>query len=506
MADLTLYDWFARSASRHPDALALRVGDTSLTYRALRAASDAVVTQLANHGVVRVGLVATRTPFTYAAYLAALRTGAAVVPLNPAFPPERNETICADADLSLVLVDREHQDAVPPRLRFRALHGDRDESRAAPDRRTEMPRPELADLAYILFTSGSTGHPKGLPIRHRNVSQYVSHMIERYQVGPGCRLTQTFDLTFDPSVFDMFVAWGSGAAVVVPGRDDLGDPPEFVRRNEITHWFSVPSIVSLAVRMRRLVPDCMPGLRWSLFAGEQLTLEQARHWSAAAPNSTIENLYGPTELTVTCTAYRLPRDRASWPVTGNGTVPIGDCYPHLEHVVLDRDGRPDVEGELCVRGPQRFGGYLDESNNAGRFVAFDPATDEPARTCRDVGPVPDDLWYRTGDRVSVRSDCTMVHLGRLDSQVQIHGYRVELGEIEAHLRQHPNVREAALTVRDAELRAVYTGEPTGADELARWLRDRLPPYMVPRNYACLDALPLNHNGKLDRKKLETMPC
>ncbi len=351
------------------------------------------------------------------------------------------------------------------------------------------PPSEPVDLAYILFTSGSTGTPKGVPVRHSNVIAYLDHVVPRYGTGPGSRMSQSFDLTFDPSVFDMFVAWTSGATLVVPDRRELLAVSEFVERRGITHWFSVPSVVSLAQRLRRLRPGCMPGLRWSLFAGEQLTLAQARAWRAAAPNSEIENIYGPTELTVTCTEFRLPD--GSWPDTANSTVPIGRVYPRLEHRILDE--------ELVVRGPQRFPGYLDPVDNAGRFV------DDDGVVYDGSGPLTDAHWYRTGDRVA-RQDGELVHLGRLDQQVKVQGYRVELGEVEAALRALPGVEDAVvLAVPDRsghiDLFAAYTGAATDCGDLLDRLRQRLPAYMIPRTATALDALPLNANGKIDRRAL-----
>ncbi|MYS19830.1 AMP-binding enzyme C-terminal domain-containing protein, partial [Streptomyces sp. DvalAA-14] len=340
----------------------------------------------------------------------------------------------------------------------------------------------------------------GVPIRQANISAYLAHVIPRYEVGPGARLSQSFDLTFDVSVFDMFTAWGGGATLVVPDHDEVLTPVRFVTGRGITHWCSVPSVVSFARRMRALRPGSMPGLRFSLFAGEPLSLQQAAAWQAAAPGSRLENFYGPTELTVTCSEYRLPAETADWPATANGTVPIGRVYPHLEHVVLDPDGRPATEGELCVRGPQRFPGYLDPADNAARFWDLDG--DRPA-VSGDLAAVPPHLWYRTGDRVRPDGDRGLLHLGRLDQQVKVAGYRVELGEIEAALRDQPAVHDAVVLALDAprggtELHAVCTGDGAEPGLLLDALRSRLPAYMVPATLRVLSELPLNGNGKTDR--------
>ena len=356
------------------------------------------------------------------------------------------------------------------------------------------------DVAYTLFTSGSTGTPKGVPIRHRNLADFLSWSIERYQAGPDCRFSQAFDLTFDPSVFDLFVSWCSGATLVVPQANEVLTPVRFVQDNAITHWFSVPSVVSIARRLRALRPGAMPGLRVSLFAGEQLTLTQAAAWADAAPDSVVENVYGPTELTITCTGYRLPADRERWPVTSNGTVPIGVAYPHLDGVLLDENGVTAQDGELCVRGSQRFRGYLDPADDRNRFVRLSGSAAAPVL----ARPEQDD-WYRTGDRVRVE-DGQWVHLGRLDDQVKIQGYRIELGEIESVLRGHPDVHDVVVLALDSpggqvELTALYSGRTAERADLAGLVATKLPRYMVPAHYLYVDRFPVNANGKIDRRKL-----
>jgi acyl-coenzyme A synthetase/AMP-(fatty) acid ligase len=243
----------------------------------------------------------------------------------------------------------------------------------------------------------------------------------------------------------------------------------------------------------------MPGLRQSMFAGEALTLDQARAWKLAAPHSSIDNAYGPTELTITCAAYRLPGEPDCWPVTRNGTVPIGEPYPGLDWAVLSTADSPG-EGELCVRGPQRFDGYLDAENDQGRFCQLAAGSDgHPVATDVIGAPGPQD-WFRTGDNVCLTED-GMVHLGRLDNQVQVHGYRVELGEVEAALRAHGEVDEAAVIARNGVLTGWYSGGPSSTAELADWLARTLPSYMIPDRLQRIEALPINSNGKIDRRAL-----
>ncbi|MCH0538348.1 amino acid adenylation domain-containing protein [Streptomyces sp. MUM 203J] len=496
----TLYERFAASAGRHPTLTALEIGGDRLSYAELatQAARMAgrLLTALDGRRPRRVGVLANRSVAAYAGYLAANRLGSAAVPLNPGFSPERLAATAALAELDVVLADSPTAALTVPVVRA--------DSPPAPAWADGGPvrLPEPEDIAYIVFTSGSTGTPKGVPVLHRNVAALLDYVVPRYELGPGCRLSQTFDLTFDPTVWDMFSAWSAGATLVVPTRSELVRPARFIARKAITHWFSVPSVISYADRLRDLSARCMPSLRWSLFGGEQLTLEQIRLWRAAAPQSVLENLYGPTEVTVACTQYRLPTRPEDWPVSSNGTVPIGTPYPHLDFLVLDEDGLPAREGELCVRGPQRFPGYLRPADNAGRFVRFDGARAVLHDSERVPGP---DLYYRTGDRVARDGD-TLVHLGRLDQQVKIRGHRIELGEVEAAVRALPGISEAVVLALpdgfgEVGLETCYTGEDQDPVAMRTALGRRLPGYMVPRGFTRLDTLPLNANGKTDRRAL-----
>jgi amino acid adenylation domain-containing protein len=481
----SLYQVFAATAERHPDAPAVELPDGAVSYRELRAAAEALAERIqAAHGpVARAGLLAARTLTAFAGYLAALRLGAAVVPLGPDYPALRNRSICEAADVTLVLADA----AVWERSKPEAAGGRPVLALSEAEVRAAVPAGRLApdrsgpdDLAYLLFTSGTTGRPKGIPIRHRQVLPFLAHNTERFEVGPGCRMSHNFDLTFDLSVFDLFVTWSGGATLVVPSRAELFSLADYVGGRALTHWFSVPSAVSVAASFGQLDGLRGPALRHSVFCGEQLTLDQARAWQAALPGATVDNLYGPTELALACAEFRLPAEPEQWPVTSNGTVPVGRVYGHLEHLVAEETG------ELLVRGEQRFDGYLDPADDQGRFT---------------------DGYFRTGDRVRDEGG-VLVHLGRLDDQVKIRGFRVEPSEVEAALRRLPEVDEAVVlavvTGGVTDLVACYTGRPTGRLALIGALRGTLPGHLVPHRFEHLEALPLNANGKVDRNALRAL--
>jgi amino acid adenylation domain-containing protein len=485
-----LYHWFEASVARHGDRTAIEIDGVAYSYRRLAAMAEFLATRIRQESPTvpgRIGLLAERSVLTYVGYLAIQRLGKSVVPLNPAFPWQRTRHMLTAAGTGLVLAD--------PRLDFPPVDGIRVLAVDPAEVRAEPPAPPLVAApeseAYLLFTSGSTGIPKGVPIRQGNVSAFLEAVRGRYGLEPGSRCSQCFDLTFDLSVFDLFAVWSAGATLVVPSRNDLLRPVRFVAENALTHWFSVPSAISRAQAGGRLRPGSMPTLRHSLFCGEPLTWQQARAWREAAPESTLTNLYGPTELTISCTDFTLPRDPGDWPATANGVLPIGRPYPGIEYAVLDESGHPAAAGELCVRGAQRFDGYLDPEANRGRFH---PAPGDQA--------VPRDSWYRTGDRVSTQDGRLNFH-GRADQQVKINGYRVELGEIEAALRSLTGVTDAVVvTVPEADdtlgLYAVCVAPDGDPARLRAELVRGLPGYMAPRRVLTVDRLPFNANGKVDR--------
>lgn len=496
----TLWEMFRCTVDQAAGEIALETDADALTYAELCARAERLAARLTG-GSTPVGLLASRTTETYVGYLAALRAGRTVVPLNPRSPAVRLAGTCRAADVTTLLSDSGTTAVaagIADQVPGAELCTSPSTTGAEP---VHLPayRGSPDDIAYTLFTSGSTNEPKGVPIRHHNLGEYLAACLDRYELGPGCRVSQTYDLTFDPSVLDMFLAWGSGATLVVASHEDVLTPVSFVNRQRITHWSSVPSVITLARRMRMLTPASMPDLRVSLFMGEQLTLDQAAAWSDATPGGVVENLYGPTELTITCTGYRLPADQSAWPRTANGTVPIGSPLPHLEAVVRTADGGVGEVGELCVRGSQRFAGYLDPRDDAHRFLRGDPpmlveVLDRPRR----------EDWYRTGDLVRYQ-DGELIHLGRVDNQVKINGHRVEPEEVEAVLRRQDGVEEAVVVVIDSnggiELHAVYTGRHGVEDELSAAVAAVLPPYMRPRRIRRVSKLPVAENGKTDRRRL-----
>ena len=509
----TLYDLVEATCTVYPGNTALEVGDTALTYAELSAQADHIARETRHHahGSVaqrRVALFVTRTPETYLGYVGAIKAGAAVVPVSGTLPVPRLRSILRAAGVSAALSAVPISGDVEELLReldVPVIRTDQIDAAGLSAGRAPQAGPEDDELlAYILFTSGSTGTPKGVPITHRNACAYVRHVAARHHVTPASRLSQTFELTFDPSVFDLFAAWSSGATVVVPEGRELMLPTRYVNERRITHWYSVPSVISLASRIDALPQGGMPGLEHSQFIGERLTVEQARLWQRAAPRTKISNVYGPTELTVSCAEYTLPDKMESWPITSNGSVPIGEVYRHLEWSIVGEGGRLSDIGELCVRGVQRFNGYISESDDSERFLAIQGGV---ARIYDGVEPLTPRHWYRTGDLVRVESG-NLVHLGRLDRQVKVNGYRIELDEIENALLCNAAVSEAAVIVHRegplAEIRAALVGTEISNAELSGHILSMLPSFMVPRKFRWTPELPLSAHGKVDLSRVSEL--
>lgn len=484
---MTLHDRVLRTCESQGARTAIDHHTDPVAYRdlpTLMRRSAAVIA--ASTSSQAVGLVVTRHPDAYVLYLAAMAAGKTVVPVSEDLPPERVESALSRVGADL-LVRPSRASSWQPHLDHQSVVGLDPHNLPAVSAPVE---PHTNAVAYVLHTSGSTGDPKGVPVTHEAVLSYLDHVVPRYDIGPGSRLSANFSLTFDLAVFDLFAALTSGASLVLPqGREHLL-PARYVRRGELTHWFSVPSAIRSAHALGAVSPGSMPSLEWSLFCGEPLHLDQARTWMEWAPSSKIENIYGPTELTLSCSQYRLPEDSDEWPATSNGTVPIGTIYPHLDWRLYGD------HSELQVRGVQRFDGYVDPTQNPKAFC-----DDAGAAVNPNSSPVPAEFWYRTGDRVLVEEG-HLVHHGRTDRQVKLRGHRIELADVEITLRRLASVADVAVVVVEVgqlpELAAAVVGV-LDLEELRRSAEQLLPAYMVPRRFVVLEALPLNPNGKVDAR-------
>ena len=516
-----LVNGFLRSVDRFADRPALVVGGQTFTYGLLgiEAARLAhAITTLEPEPYPLAAVFAYRSLSAYSGILGVLAAGKGYVPLNPKFPVERSRRMFLLSGCRVLVVGKEAFPQVAELLRgidrsltvllpdvadaggLTVLHpmhrfvtsGD---LRASNGLIAFQPAPQ--STAYLLFTSGSTGQPKGVPISHENVCSYIRYTCDRYEVNQYDRFSQEFDQTFDLSLHDMFVCWEKGACLFcVPERSVMA-PAKFIRDNALTMWFSVPSVVGALSRLRLLQPRCFTSLRFSLFCGEPLPASYAQAWQEAAPNSIVENLYGPTETTIAISNYRWHRTKSPGDCV-NGIVPIGWTFDGQQACILDQQSQPvgpGEVGELCLGGSQVTTGYWNNpEKTAEQFIRFDGKEES--------------LWYRTGDLAKQNERGCLFYMGRIDHQVKIRGHRVELQEIDEVLREAcgtTQVVSVAWPIRDGSADGVIAFvcglKALDHSRAMAHCSEFLPEYMVPRRIYMLDEMPLNVNGKVDRLKL-----
>ena len=491
-------------ARDHPDRDALIIDGETWTYGELVSAAYSLSAKFdveSNEDRQPVtAIMAQRHVSSYIAILAARFSGHTYVPLNVNHPCQRNATILKNSGAERLVCGEFAKEAMQEILEASDLAdgampivhcGDRKDDHDLTGNAPQTSRHQsLSDCAYILFTSGSTGIPKGVPIQNAQLEPYLEVASGMVNIQPEDRCSQTSELTYDVSVHDMFVCWENGATLVVPSEKELRMPASYIRNHAITCWFSVPSLAYQIRQQEDLVPGAFPSLRLSLFAGEALPTVIATEWAKAAPNSSVQNWYGPTEATITVCRYVL----GDKPITKD-TVPIGKAYDGLELLVLDENQHPVTDGEpgeLYLVGAQVAGGYLND----------------PERTAKSFVTLPSGKRaYRTGDRVIVNEDGDIEFLGRMDNQVKVRGYRIELGEIEAALRTASSGLSAVALAwpSDAEIAtsivAALEVDSADTDVIRDQAATMLPDHMVPVIIFCLPEFPKNASGKIDRLKL-----
>lgn len=528
MSGPLLQDNLARSVENSPDAVAVVLEDEQLTYGELAALSHGLAVVLREQGVApgdRVGLLLPKTPAALVAMHAVLQVGGVYVPLDPDSPAPRLARIVQAAEPRVVLaapstaqlvagldevVDLpvvgsvENDPVVGGDGAVHSTFTREDWATAArPSTDGGLVRVDDDAPAHLLFTSGSTGEPKGVVITHRMVAAFLDWARATFQPRPTDRISGHPPLHFDLSTFDIYGTLGAGAQLhLVPAK--LGMNPRglaaFIRDRELTQWFSVPSVLTFMSRFDAVGQDDFPALQRLLWCGEVLPTPVLAHWMRHLPHVTFSNLYGPTEATIASSWYTVPEA----PEDETAPVPIGTACTGEELLVLDEYLEPVPAGEigdLYIAGAGLSPGYWRD--RAKTEAAFVPDPRAPAEGEGTGGRI-----YRTGDLARMDDAGTVHFVGRADSQIKSRGYRIELGEVESALHAVAGVRDAAVVGVDLEdfggtaICAAYVGkdglEPA---HLRTELAGVLPGYMLPARWLPLDVLPKNVNGKIDRPAL-----
>ena len=458
------------------------------SYARLKKRIAAVRKVLHNVSAENIGLVANDDLDTYASILAVWMEGKCYVPLHPDQPLDRCMDIITQVEITTILDSSKSTRYRNNDVIITSTLNDENEL-LFPQKQTDN------GLAYILFTSGSTGRPKGVPISRGNVAAFVDS-VEKLGITlkPEDRCLQMFDLTFDLSVQSYLLPLLAGACVYTVSYKEIKYQAVFALLDEyhLTAALMVPSVIhSLRPYMEEIN---IPEMRYSLFCGEALNIDDAKAWYECVPNANVWNMYGPTECTIYCTAYRMRVFCADKQTNGN--VCIGKAMPGVKTMVIDDKGIPcdtDVKGELCLAGAQLTQGYWnDEKKNNEAFFIADDGT----------------RYYRTGDICSCDALGDIEYYGRKDSQVKVNGYRVELSEIECVARNYYDGKMAVVAVvtdrgsGNTIKMAVEQAEGNNGFELKSFLQSKLPSYMIPREIHFLKKFPQNTNNKIDRKLIK----
>jgi D-alanine--poly(phosphoribitol) ligase subunit 1 len=468
-----------------PDRVAHVSGSRSLTYGELRRRSDAVaaalVRRLPDDGSP-IAVLGHKEPEMLIGFLGAVKAGHPYVPIDSVVPSRRVARIVETAGCQVTLTPEE-------------IAGMPD-APAAPERRLAP-----SDPYYVMFTSGSTGDPKGVVITLGCLGTFLEWMLAEHRFAEGETFLNQVSYGFDVSVMDTYVALLTGGTVFSIGNDDVNDPKRLyrsLRASAVTTWVSTPSFAAMCLAERSFAAGMLPAVRRFLFCGEALPPEVAGQILDRFPDAEVWNTYGPTETTVATTSVRIDRD-----ILGrHSPLPIGHPMPGSRLEVVDEDGRPVApgeRGEIVIAGPHVSPGYLGNPEVGGR--AFHERDGLRA--------------YRTGDR-GHWTDGLLFCDGRIDSQIKLHGHRIELGDVEANMQALAGVRGAVVLPVLKHARAhslaafVILGErPPGSEfEVSRILRarlaERVPAYMLPGRFVFLDAFPMTANGKVDRRQLAAL--
>lgn len=491
-----LPDAFLRQVQQQPDAVALVSTKESITYRQLgqqveRVAAELLALQLQPGELV--GVCLNRTPAMVVAVLAIVRAGGAYVPLDPNYPADRLQFMLEDTEAKIVLTETSLVKAMPFGDRRLLLMDRLPSSAIAPN---NPPIPSTPDhVAYVIYTSGSTGQPKGVVVRHRAAINTIDWVNQTLHVRPSDRLLFVTSLSFDLSVYDIFGLLGAGGSLYVTNELELREPQrlaELLHSGQITMWDSAPAALQQVVPFFR-AGEPSHSLRLVMLSGDWIPVTLPDQVRRVFTNAKMISLGGATEAAIWSNWFPIEEVDPTW-----ASIPYGKPIRNAVYHILDEQLHPvpvGVPGELHIGGVCLADGYLNRTElSAQRFIA------DPFR--------PGERLYKTGDLAKYWPDGTIEFLGRIDHQVKVRGYRVELGEIEAALCQHPAVREAIVKpFRDSGGVVTLTAfivyrERVSVQDLTAHLKQRMPEYMVPSSFVSLDAIPLTSNGKVDRASLK----
>lgn len=482
---------FLKSATRFPHRTALIVRDKHFTYQWVLDKAQEIALRIVKEDVSKtnlVGLYTDNNEYTYAALIGILMANKGFVPLNHKFPTDRLTKIIKDSGVTTIVHCKVSQPKVQDLTNVKSLVID---DVFQPINETTNYSPIDDQIVYILFTSGSTGVPKGIPITNLNFNALIAALNSRYNLNEEDIVLQAFELSFDVSLACSFMAWQYGAALLIPDMEGIVAVNSFkaIYEHKATFVTIPPSSIFYLKKLKMLGVIKVPSVHTTLFTGEALPYKLVIDWKLSAENTIVENAYGPTETTVWCLFYKL--DELTGLQTINGLCPIGETLNDIDCMIVDENFKEvsnGERGELLVAGKQIFNGYW---NNVERTHQAFYNNDNRK-------------WYKTGDIVVKNEHNDIVYINRKDNQVQVNGFRVELGEVEHALKNACGLDSLVVLAKSTDdytdLYAFIEGNYDKENLLSK-LKNSLPFYMIPRHFISVSPLPINTNGKVDKQLL-----
>ena len=509
---MNIQQYLLKSFKKYNDNNALFTYNKYYTYNQLAELSCKIADTILYIKYIKqpVIIMGSKSFYTHAAICGTIIAGSYYIPLNEIFPLERNMNIIKLSNAKILLLDytdfahyddilnnihnyniicpEEHYEYLSSKFTNHNFYTPKDYNNKLLDA-------EKDDAVYMLYTSGSTGVPKGIKISNLNISSYIQAFIKRNSITNQDKLMQMNDLTFDLSIHSIFLSFICGACLYIPDSNNKINPNKFIISHKITHILMVPSTLAIMKKLRLLKSNVFQSVKYIGFCGETLPFDNALLIAKAAPNAKLENIYGPTEATIACTYFEFNKNTKEL-TEYTGSMPIGKAYDGMEVFLIDENLNiiNTGIGQIVLSGRQLAKGYVNnETQTKEKFIKINN------KDC-----------YLTGD-LGRWVNGELVFLGRNDAQVQIRGYRVEIYEIENAISKIENIVSNAVIPTPVNgstyenLTAFITSKGSiDTNQIKAVLAQKLPDYMVPNTYIVLDNMPLNSNGKIDRNQLKNM--
>lgn len=514
---VSLEDRLFEAMKSHKNIVAIKDENREITYEELLSKALAIAGYLSSKKIINrnIGIIAQRGYAAYSGILGSIFSGCSYVPINNKYSQEKINDIIIQADVEVIIAERDnYKNVTCDRVRHIIFPDDVTdfvENPVSVITKKELydiqkaPKPILIDSkenAYIIFTSGSTGKPKGVEVTRDNLLAFLINMQKYISLKPGYISAQIHELSFDFSVFQVFFPIITGGTISVVPKEEVYCPSDYIKRENVELWSSVPTIADIMNKFGVLSDNAFPKLKYSIFCGEPLSQQVANAWLGAAPNSYVQNYYGPTEATVFVTKYDYEKKDIKESYY-NGIVPIGDVFDDHKILLIDENEKIVQDsniGEIIVNGPQVAKGYLSDDERTKKSFISIKSADEVA------------VWYKTGDLAKYNEKHILEYVSRKDNQIKIAGRRVEIGEIESILRGAVKGYNATvIPVRNQngiiQYLVAYVTIPLSVDditEIRECCMEDIEDIFFPKKFIYIETIPTTTSGKVDRVKLESM--